>query len=222
MVAEEDDETRNAVEGALAVPDGQPLVWAMRALGHPQASRVYGPDLMLAVFDAARRRHRRHFLYGSTPETLAKLEANLGARFPGTEIVGSYSPPFRPLEPAEEAEIARRINASGADIVWVGLSTPRQERWMAAMRPRLDAPVLIGVGAAFDFHAGLKRQAPRAIQRSGLEWAFRLATEPTRLWRRYASIVPAFLVLAGAQALGRRIPIDEPPPGPVGLTATSN
>jgi N-acetylglucosaminyldiphosphoundecaprenol N-acetyl-beta-D-mannosaminyltransferase len=191
----------------LVTPDGMPLVWLLRWGGYRWSGRVYGPDLMLAVFDAGRRRRRRHFLYGSTPDTLDRLSTNLLRRFPDAEIVGSFSPPFRSLEPAEEAGIAATINASGADIVWVGLSTPRQELWMAGMRDRLTAPVLIGVGAAFDFHAGLKRQAPGLVQRSGLEWAFRLATEPRRLWKRYAVVVPTFTLLVAAQLLGRQMPI---------------
>ena len=198
----------------LVTPDGMPLVWSLKLGGHTLADRVYGPDLMLAVFDAARQRRRRHFLYGSTPDTLAKLEAEpqgtISRRRDRRQLLAAL-PPARASRgggdrPPHQRE--RRRSRLGGPL------TPRQERWMAAMRPRLNAPVLIGVGAAFDFHAGLKRQAPRAIQRSGLEWIFRLATEPARLWRRYATIVPAFLVLAGAQALGRRIPIDEPPPGP--------
>ncbi len=186
----------------LLTPDGMPLVWALRLAGHRQSGRVYGPDLMLAVFDAAQQSQRRHFLYGSTPETLSKLKNRLLQRFPDADIVGTFSPPFRPLDAAEQAEVAKMINATQPDIVWVGLSTPRQEHWMAGMRSRLTAPVLIGVGAAFDFHAGLKRQAPRLIQRCGLEWAFRLATEPGRLWRRYAVIVPTFMGLTLLQLLG--------------------
>ena len=188
----------------LVTPDGMPLVWALRLAGHGRADRVYGPDLMLALFDRGRARGTRHFLYGATPETLERLEARLLARHPGARIVGRFAPPFRALGRDERDEVARRIDGSGADIVWVGLGTPKQELWMAEMRPRLAAPMLIGVGAAFDFHAGAKRQAPRWIQRSGLEWAFRLAAEPRRLARRYAVTVPSFLVLAAAQALRLR------------------
>jgi N-acetylglucosaminyldiphosphoundecaprenol N-acetyl-beta-D-mannosaminyltransferase len=194
----------------LVTPDGMPLVWSLRLSGYRDSDRVYGPDLMLAMIEEGQHRGHRQFLYGSTPDTLAMLKARLLERFPHAQIVGTYSPPFRPLTHEEEVEIAELINRSGADIVWVGLSTPRQERWMSSMRPTLEAPILIGVGAAFDFHAGLKRQAPKTVQKIGLEWAFRLATEPRRLWRRYAVIVPTFAVLIVAQLLGRHVPIGEP------------
>ncbi len=188
----------------LVTPDGMPLVWVLRLSGHGAADRVYGPDLMLALFDRGCRSGLRHFLYGATPETITKLEARLLARFPAAQVAGSYAPPFRALTGAEQDDVAQRINASRADIVWVGLGTPKQEFWMAEMRPRLTAGMLIGVGAAFDFHAGVKKQAPRLVQRSGLEWAFRLASEPRRLWRRYAVTVPSFLLLGACQALRLR------------------
>jgi N-acetylglucosaminyldiphosphoundecaprenol N-acetyl-beta-D-mannosaminyltransferase len=130
--------------------------------------------------------------------------ARLQARFPGLVVAGGYSPPFRPLTPEEDAEVIRRINAARPDIVWVGLSTPKQERWMAEHRDRVDAPVFIGVGAAFDFHAGLKRQAPRWMQRTGLEWLFRLLAEPRRLWRRYLRNNPLFVWNVLLQGLGLR------------------
>ena len=205
---------RAAHNGAfLVTPDGMPLVWALRLGGHRRADRVYGPDLMLALLDRGRARGTRHFLYGATPETLERLSERLLARFPGARIVGSHAPPFRALTAPETDEIVRRIDGSGAEIVWVGLGTPKQELWMAEMRPRLAAPMLIGVGAAFDFHAGAKRQAPRWVQRSGLEWAFRAIAEPRRLGRRYAVTVPSFLALAAAQALGLRAFPMAPEPG---------
>lgn len=188
----------------LVTPDGMPLVWALKCAGRRGSGRVYGPDLMLALFQSGCRTGFRHFLYGSTPETLDRLQARLLGRFPDADIAGTLSPPFRALSDGEQAEVAERINASGADIVWVGLSTPKQEYWMAQMRGRLEAPMLVGVGAAFDFHAGVKRQAPRFIQRSGFEWAFRLACEPRRLGRRYAVAIPGFIGLAAAQLLGLR------------------
>ncbi|WP_448208391.1 WecB/TagA/CpsF family glycosyltransferase [Azospirillum sp. sgz302134] len=198
----------------LVTPDGMPLVWLLRLGGHRHADRVYGPDLMEAVFDAARGRAHRHFLYGASEGTLARLRANLERRHPGCRIVGSHAPPFRPLTPREDAEVISAINASGADIVWVGLSTPKQERWMAEHRAKLDAPVLIGVGAAFDFHAGLKRQAPRLVQRSGFEWLFRLVSEPRRLWKRYAVNNPAFVLRVFGQMtrLVHYPPPEEPAP----------
>jgi N-acetylglucosaminyldiphosphoundecaprenol N-acetyl-beta-D-mannosaminyltransferase len=186
----------------MVVPDGMPLVWALRRAGYANAGRVYGPDLMLAVFGAGQAQGIRHYLYGTTDEVLHDLGARLKKRFGGAEIVGSYAPPFRPLDEAERVEVAARINAAAPDIIWVGLSTPKQERWMAEMRPLLEAPVLAGVGAAFDFHAGRKRQAPGFLQKNGLEWAFRLMTEPRRLWRRYARTVPSFILLDAGQRLG--------------------
>ncbi|MFD1724879.1 WecB/TagA/CpsF family glycosyltransferase [Rhizobium viscosum] len=194
----------------LVTPDGMPLVWALKHAGHVESDRVYGPDLMLSVFDAGSSKGLRHFLYGATAETLEQLQARLLAKFPQAQIAGSYAPPFRQLSMQEEADIADRLNRSGADIIWVGLSSPKQELWMARMRDRLEAPMLIGVGAAFDFHAGLKRQAPRVIQRSGFEWAFRLLCEPRRLWRRYALVVPTFISLTAFQRLGlRKFPIED-------------
>jgi N-acetylglucosaminyldiphosphoundecaprenol N-acetyl-beta-D-mannosaminyltransferase len=194
----------------LVTPDGMPLVWALRHAGYAESDRVYGPDLMLSVFDAGSSKGLRHFLYGATAETLGQLQTRLLAKYPQARIVGSYAPPFRQLSMQEETDIADRLNRSGADIIWVGLSSPKQELWMARMRERLDAPMLIGVGAAFDFHAGLKRQAPRIIQRSGFEWAFRLLCEPRRLWRRYALVVPTFISLTAFQRLGlRKFPIED-------------
>jgi len=208
---QDDPELRSIHNRAfLVTPDGMPLVWALRKAGHAESGRVYGPDLMLSVFDAGSAKGLRHFLYGATAETLEQLQARLLAKFPQAQIVGSYAPPFRKLSTQEEADIADQLNRSGADIVWVGLSSPKQELWMAHMRDRLEASMLIGVGAAFDFHAGLKRQAPRFIQRSGFEWAFRLLCEPRRLWRRYALVVPTFISLSAFQRLGlRKFPIDD-------------
>ncbi|WP_118138611.1 WecB/TagA/CpsF family glycosyltransferase [Oceanicella sp. SM1341] len=186
----------------LVVPDGMPLVWALRRAGHAQSGRVYGPDMMLELFRRGQPRGLRHYLYGTTPETLRRLAARLETRFPGALVAGCFAPPFRALTAGEEEETAVRINAARADIVWVGLSTPKQDRWMAAMRPRLEAPMLLGVGAAFDFHAGLKPQAPALLQRHGLEWAYRLCSEPRRLWRRYARVVPRYLLLEAAARAG--------------------
>lgn len=178
--------------GDLNLPDGTPLVWAARRAGIDTPGRVYGPDLMLDVLDRGRAHGLRHYLFGSTPEVLADLEAALRARLPGVEVVGSFSPPFRDATPAEEAEAVERILASGAQAVWVGLGTPRQDEWVARFRDRLPVP-LVAVGAAFDFHAGRKAQAPAWMQQCGLEWLFRLVTEPRRLWRRYLVGNPVFL-----------------------------
>ncbi len=192
----EDDELRAAVLGSsFTVPDGQPLVWALRALGHQLDDRVYGPTLMERACERAARSGTRFFLYGGRDdEALAQLQRMLTERFPGLHITGSHSPPFRPLTAEEEEAVVAQIDASGADVVWVGIGVPKQEKWMAQVRPRLQAPVLIGVGAAFDFHAGLVPQAPPLLQKMGLEWAYRLAREPRRLWRRYLHYNPRFVI----------------------------
>jgi N-acetylglucosaminyldiphosphoundecaprenol N-acetyl-beta-D-mannosaminyltransferase len=206
MSAREDAATREALLGAtLVVPDGQPLVWALHALGHPSATRVYGPDLMAQFCARAAQRAIPIYLYGGrTPEALALLEQRLRERFPGLAIVGGYSPPFRELTAEEEAQVCAAIDDSGAAVVWVGTGQPKQEKWMARMRPRLAAPLLVGVGAAFDFHAGLVRQAPPWMQRNGLEWVYRLVREPRRLWRRYARYNPRFLTGFLRQYLAHR------------------
>jgi N-acetylglucosaminyldiphosphoundecaprenol N-acetyl-beta-D-mannosaminyltransferase len=206
MVAQEDEATMDAVLGAsLVVPDGQPLVWALRALGRPLPGRVYGPDLMLRHCERAAADGTRIFLYGGRNQgALVQLTLNLRRQFPGLRIVGGMSPPFRDLDDAELDEVAAEIDRTGADVVWVGIGVPKQEKWMAAMRGRLQAPVLVGVGAAFDFHAGLVPQAPSWMQSAGLEWAFRLAQEPRRLWRRYLRYNPRFVAGFGAQLLRGR------------------
>ena len=206
MATREDAELLSAVLGSdLTVPDGQPLVWALKLLGHPLEDRVYGPELMQRACERAAVSGIRVFLYGGrSPEALAQLTENLRATHSGLRIAGGYSPPFRELTPEEEDALAADINASGADVVWVGIGVPKQEKWMARMRDRLEAPVLIGVGAAFDFHAGLIPQAPGWMQRSGLEWLFRLAHEPRRLWRRYLRYNPRF-VLGFARQYGRHL-----------------
>jgi len=177
----------------LTTPDGMPMVCAARYAGASNVQRVYGPDLMLSVCERAAERGWACYLYGSSDEVLDRLRSNLCDRYPGLEIVGAYSPPFREMTAEEDEAAVQAINDSGAQIVWVGLSTPKQERWMAAHIGRVNAPVLIGVGAAFDIHAGCARQAPKWMQRSGLEWLFRLASEPRRLWRRYVLNIPRFL-----------------------------
>lgn len=195
MESREDAALREAVDGAaFTVPDGQPLAWALRKLGHDIDARVYGPELMDRACARAARRGQRFYLYGGRDErALAQLAANLLDRHPGLQLVGGWSPPHRPLSEAELDEVAARIDAARPDVVWVGIGVPKQEKWMAAMRPRLRAPVLVGVGAAFDFHAGLIPQAPAWMQARGLEWLFRLAQEPRRLWRRYARHNPRFV-----------------------------
>jgi N-acetylglucosaminyldiphosphoundecaprenol N-acetyl-beta-D-mannosaminyltransferase len=188
----------------MVTPDGMPLVWLSRLKGFGDVERVYGPDLMRAVCQRSTEKGYRHFLYGGAPGVAEILATRLHRQFHGLQVVGIDSPPFRPLTPEEDRAAVERINAAQPDIVWVGISTPKQERWMAAHVGRLTAPVLVGVGAAFDFHAGLKKQAPRWIQRSGLEWLFRLAMEPRRLWRRYLINNPWFLWLILHQLVSKR------------------
>jgi N-acetylglucosaminyldiphosphoundecaprenol N-acetyl-beta-D-mannosaminyltransferase len=206
------DESFRAIHNGAGIvsPDGMPLVWLCRLAGRRTVSRVYGPDLLLAVCAHSVTRGYRHFFYGGAPGVAAALADQLSARFPGLAIAGTYAPPFHALSDAETADIAARIEAARPDLLWVGLSTPKQERWMATFRPLLTTPVLIGVGAAFDFHSGAKPQAPFWIQRSGFEWLFRLATEPRRLWPRYRKVVPAFLWYLALQKLGlRRFPLSD-------------
>ena len=189
--------------GHLATPDGMSLVWLLRLKGYGHIERVYGPDLMLAVCRASVLRGYRHFFFGSAPGVPELLAQRLRAHIPNLQIGGTYSPPFRPVTEEEDLQIVDEINAAEPDIVWVGISTPKQERWMSEHLGKIRAPVLIGVGAAFDFLSGNKPQAPRWIQRSGLEWLFRLFSEPWRLWRRYIQY-PLFLLLVLLQLSGLR------------------
>jgi N-acetylglucosaminyldiphosphoundecaprenol N-acetyl-beta-D-mannosaminyltransferase len=204
MMESQDDASLRTIHNraGLVTPDGMPLVWLGRLAGFREMTRVYGPDLMLACCAESEKRGWRHFFYGGGDGVAELLIDRLRQRFPMMQIAGTYTPPFRALSDVEELEVARQIAESRADIVWVGLSTPKQERWMAAHVGRLAAPVLIGVGAAFDFHAGLKAQAPRWMQRSGFEWLFRLVTEPRRLWRRYLRNNPRFVWRVAMQRLG--------------------
>jgi len=206
MESRDDAALRDAVAGAaFTVPDGQPLAWALRALGHDIDSRVYGPELMARACARAAGSGQRHYLYGGRDQSaLFKLTLRLRQRFPGLRIVGGYSPPFRDLSEAELDAIAADVNRARPDVVWVGIGVPKQEKWMAAMRDRLDAPVLVGVGAAFDFHAGLVPQAPPWMQRRGLEWLFRLKQEPRRLWKRYARHNPRFVTGFARQWVAER------------------
>lgn len=207
MESQRDPALRRIHNGAgLVTPDGMPLVWLARRAGFPHVTRVYGPDLMLACCEASVSRGYRHFFYGGAPGVSERLAERLQARFPGLQVAGSYSPPFRTEVSLEDGGVLDRLNAAAPDILWVGLSTPKQELWMHQHRPHLTAPVLIGVGAAFDFHAGVKRQAPRWMQRAGLEWLFRLTQEPRRLWRRYSRNNTRFLIELGRRRLRRRRP----------------
>jgi N-acetylglucosaminyldiphosphoundecaprenol N-acetyl-beta-D-mannosaminyltransferase len=197
----------------MVTPDGMPLVWISRMMGFRRVERVYGPDLMLEVCALSVERRYRHFLYGGAPGVAQKLEETLRLRFPGIDIAGTYCPPFCELSSEEDKAMVETINNSHADIVWIGLGTPKQEYWMAGHRHILDASVLVGVGAAFDFISGVKRQAPKWIQRIGLEWVFRLCAEPKRLARRYLVNNPSFLFMMCRQFLGRKPPPLAPAPG---------
>ena len=204
MDAYHDPELRRIFNASgMTTPDGMAIVWLLRLRGYSNVARVYGPDLMLETCRAGLAPGYRHFLYGGDKRVADALAGNLCARFPGLQIAGTHTPPFRDLTTEEDNTTVEAINAARPDIVWVGLSTPKQERWMAAHLGRVTAPVMIGVGAAFDFLSGRKPQAPRWMQRSGLEWLFRLATEPRRLWPRYRQY-PAFVFLAMLQLLGLR------------------
>jgi N-acetylglucosaminyldiphosphoundecaprenol N-acetyl-beta-D-mannosaminyltransferase len=191
----------NAAE--LVTPDGVPLVWMLRALGLPGARRVYGPDLVPCVCEAAAARGVPVGFYGGSGDTLERLVGRLGARFPGLRVALAHSPPFRPLSAPEDAAVCEAIRDSGARVLFVGLGCPKQERFMAEHRDRLDC-AMVGVGAAFDFLAGRKAQAPAWLQRAGLEWLFRLCHEPRRLWRRYALHNPRFAALAARQVWRER------------------
>lgn len=206
VVEMQTDDTLRAINNraGITTPDGMPLVWIGRARGFTKLERVYGPDIMQLEFALSAARGHKHFFYGGAPGVADQLAHRLTTMFPGLQIVGSYSPPFRPLSEAEAEDVTSRINTSRADIVWCGLGCPKQEKWMAEFRPRLNASVLIGVGAAFDFLSGEKPQAPAWIQTSGLEWAYRALSEPRRLGRRYARIVPSFLFYAARDAIQRR------------------
>jgi N-acetylglucosaminyldiphosphoundecaprenol N-acetyl-beta-D-mannosaminyltransferase len=191
MECRRSEEVRHIFNAAgMVTPDGMPVVWVSRLSGHPEVRRVYGPDLMLAVL--SRQRHS-HFFYGGGPGVALRLAERMKRRFSDLDVAGTCEPPFAPLDELCTPEAAELINRSGADVVWVGMSSPKQDEWMARMRPLLKAPVLIAVGAAFDFHTGTVRQAPVWMQRSGLEWLFRLAMQPRRLWRRYLIDNPWFL-----------------------------
>jgi len=205
MQGHERPEVRAALNGAEWVtPDGMPVVWALRLRGARAAGRVYGPDLMAALSQAATTHGQPQFYLGGAEGVAEALAHTLAQRYPGLVVAGTYTPPFRDLTSEEEAAMLDRLNASGAAVIWVGLGSPKQDLWMARYRPHLRAPLLIGVGAAFDFFTGRQRQAPRWMQRSGLEWLFRLASQPGRLWRRYLVYNPKFLWHFSLQLAGLR------------------
>jgi len=203
MEAQQDAAFRRILNQAfLCTPDGMPMVWMGRLRGYRDMSRVYGPDLMLDVCDWSRTHPCRHFFFGGAPGVAEALREKLTSRFPGLQIVGCYTPPFRALNSAEENELQAMIQTARPDILWVGLSTPKQEKFMAEFLPRLEVTLMIGVGAAFDFHTGRVKQAPRWMQRSGLEWFFRLCQEPRRLAGRYFRNNPRFAMKIAGQLAG--------------------
>jgi len=210
MLAQEDAAFRRILnEAFLCTPDGMPMVWMGRLRGHREMSRVYGPDLMLEVCAWSEKNPCRHFFYGGVPGVAEMLAEKLKAKFPKLEVVGTYTPPFRPLNPEEEKELQEMVRSAKPDILWVGLSTPKQEKFMAEFLPKLDATLMIGVGAAFDFHSGRVRQAPRWMQRSGLEWFYRLCSEPRRLAKRYFKNNPLFALKITGQLCGlKKYPLE--------------
>ena len=186
----------------VVTPDGMPVVWALRSFGAKRQKRVYGPTLMLELCRQAARDGQRVFLYGGRAESIGQLTANLKVLCPGLTVAGSYSPPFRPLTAAEDADCVETIRRAATQLLFVGIGAPKQEHWMAEHCAVLPGVVMIGVGAAFDFHAGSIRQAPQWMQKAGLEWCFRLCSEPARLWKRYILQTPLFLPLWAMQKLG--------------------
>jgi N-acetylglucosaminyldiphosphoundecaprenol N-acetyl-beta-D-mannosaminyltransferase len=205
MEAQRDPRFRRILNEALLVtPDGTPTVWIGRIQGHSTMKRVFGPDLILEVCRRSAGTGMRHFLYGGNPGIADELAESLQRRFPGLEVVGTFTPPFRPLEPSEQLDLEKQLETARPDIVWVGLSTPKQERFMADNFRRLRCKIMIGVGAAFDIHTGHVKDAPKWVKDAGLQWAHRLCQEPRRLWKRYLVNNSAFLVAIGLQLAGLR------------------
>jgi N-acetylglucosaminyldiphosphoundecaprenol N-acetyl-beta-D-mannosaminyltransferase len=206
MVARNDPEMHEALlRSTMVLPDGMPLVWAVNMLGERLRDRVYGPELMLRYSRRCAERGHRVWLYGGRDQgSLAQLALSMRHRDPGIHVVGGYSPPFRPLTPEEEDSLVDQINEARPDVLWVGIGVPKQEKWMARMRDRLEVPVMCGVGAAFDFHSGRISQAPHWMQDRGLEWTYRIAQEPRRLLRRYLWFNPLFVLVFARQLLARR------------------
>lgn len=205
MMCRERPNVHAAVNGAdMVTADGMPIVWLQRRLGVRSAERVYGPDLLLALCEATRNTGIRHAFWGGLPGVAETLATKLVERFPGLHIADAYAPPVSDISTEVDTTAVKRLNASAAQIVWVGLGSPKQDLWMALHRPVLDAPLLIGIGAAFDLISGTKRQAPRWMQRSGLEWLYRLMQEPRRLGKRYLVYNPQFVWLVFRHLLWSR------------------
>jgi N-acetylglucosaminyldiphosphoundecaprenol N-acetyl-beta-D-mannosaminyltransferase len=203
MEAQSDDRFRDILNRSfLTTPDGMPTVWLGRVHGFKHMGRVYGPDYMLGLCERSVASGYRHFLYGGKPGVAEELATELTRRFPGLKIVGTYTPPFRPLTPQEEDDLRMQLEASQADVLWCGLSTPKQERFMAAYCHRLPVQLMVGVGAAFDLLSGNLAEAPDWMKKAGLQWLYRLSKEPKRLWRRYLLNNPKFAWLTFLQLTG--------------------
>ncbi len=195
MEAQDDPAFKNILNGAfLCTPDGMPMVWAGKIAGHKDMRRVYGPDLMLDICRWSETSGAKHFFYGGADGVAELLASKLKEKFPKLQVVGTYTPPFRALNADEVKALQAQVAATKPDFFWVGLSTPKQEKFMAEYLPKLDATLMLGVGAAFDFHSGRISQAPRWMQRTGMEWFYRLCCEPRRLWKRYLRNNPLFLL----------------------------
>jgi len=201
--AQSDDDLASIFNDSfLTIPDGMPLVWLAKSQGHKQIQRVYGPDFMLELCRFGVSREYRHFLCGGKPGIADTLREKLVSKIPGLQVVGTYTPPFHPLDCAEEAELAGMIAIAKPDVVWVGLGSPNQDRFIAQYCGLFETNLMVGVGAAFDFHAGTVKEAPLWLRNTGLQWIYRLAQEPHRLWKRYLVCVPSFLWKSGLQLAG--------------------
>jgi N-acetylglucosaminyldiphosphoundecaprenol N-acetyl-beta-D-mannosaminyltransferase len=211
MVAQDDPGMKEAlVDSVITVPDGMPIVWAANMLGEHLPNRVYGPELMRRYCERSAQLGHRVWLYGGRDQgALVQLALSLRQKYPGIKIVGGYSPPFRTLTHEEDDAMAEQINQAKPDVIWVGIGVPKQEKWMVRMRPRVEAPVMCAVGAAFDFHAGRVSQAPHWMQERGLEWTYRIAQEPRRLLPRYLYTNPRFLASFARQYLHEQRVVDE-------------
>jgi N-acetylglucosaminyldiphosphoundecaprenol N-acetyl-beta-D-mannosaminyltransferase len=203
MEAQKDPGLRQILNRSLlTTPDGMPTVWVGKLQGFSKMDRVYGPDLMAGVCRLSCEKGYTHFLCGGGPGIAGRLKEALTARFPGLKVVGTYTPPFRPLNAEEETELFEQVSRVKPDIFWVGLSTPKQERFMAQYLPKIEAKIMVGVGAAFDYHTGMIKDSPAWMKRAGLQWAHRLAQDPGRLTKRYLRHNPAFLWKIGLQLVG--------------------
>jgi len=205
IAARNNPQLDRAHKGAdIVAPDGMPLVWTLRAGGASAVSRLCGPDVLPAVCEYGLSRGWRHYFYGGAPGVVEILSSELVKKYPGLQIAGTQCPPFRPLSPEENEIACSKIRAAQPNFVWVGLGTPKQEVWMSEHRGQCGGAVMLGVGAAFDFHANLIRRAPTWMQRAGLEWTYRLVSEPKRLWKRYLVMAPIFIVLAIRELIHKR------------------